>query len=58
MWPFYDRSVRLYERLAADVNLNVMFSRRGHLTLAHSDGALRTMRWRAEVNKHREWTPR
>ena len=49
---FYDRSVRLYERLAADLNLNVMFSRRGHLTLAHSDGALRTMRWRAEVNKH------
>ena len=49
---FYDRSVRLYERLAVDLNLNVMFSRRGHLTLAHSDGALRTMRWRAEVNKH------
>ena len=48
---FYDRSVRLYERLAVDLNLNVMFSRRGHLTLAHSDGALRTMRWRAEVNK-------
>ena len=49
---FYDRSVRLYERMAVDLNLNVMFSRRGHLTLAHSDGALRTMRWRAEVNKH------
>jgi sarcosine oxidase subunit beta len=28
-----------------------MFSRRGHLTLAHNDGSLRTMRWRAEVNK-------
>ena len=49
---FYDRSVRLYERLAVDLNMNVMFSRRGHLTLAHSDSALRTMRWRAEVNKH------
>ena len=49
---FYDRSVHLYERLATDLNLNVMFSRRGHLTLAHSDGALRTMHWRAEVNKH------
>ena len=48
---FYDRSLQLYERLALDLNLNVMFSRRGHLTLAHSDGALRTMRWRAEVNK-------
>ena len=28
-----------------------MFSRRGHITLAHSDASLRTMRWRAEVNK-------
>ena len=48
---FYDRSVKLYQRLAAELNFNVMFSRRGHLTLAHTDGSLRTMRWRAEVNK-------
>jgi len=48
---FYQRSVELYERLSADLNFNVMFSQRGHLTLAHNDGALRTMRWRAEVNK-------
>ena len=48
---FYDRSVHLYRNLAADLNYNVMFSRRGHLTLAHNDGAVRTMRWRAEVNK-------
>ena len=48
---FYDRSVKLYERLAADLNFNVMFSQRGHLTLAHNDSALRTSRWRAEVNK-------
>ncbi|MQA07741.1 MAG: sarcosine oxidase subunit beta family protein [Pseudonocardiaceae bacterium] len=48
---FYDRSMRLYEHLAADLNFNVMFSRRGHLTLAHNDSSLRTMRWRAEVNK-------
>jgi sarcosine oxidase, subunit beta len=48
---FYDRSVKLYENLAADLNFNVMFSQRGHLTLAHNDGALRTSRWRAEVNK-------
>jgi sarcosine oxidase, subunit beta len=48
---FYDRSVKLYERLAADLNFNVMFSQRGHLTLAHNDSSLRTMRWRAEVNK-------
>ncbi|MDN5930020.1 MAG: FAD-dependent oxidoreductase [Pseudonocardia sp.] len=48
---FYDRSLELYNHLAADLNFNVMFSRRGHLTLAHNDASLRTMRWRAEVNK-------
>ncbi len=48
---FYDRSVKLYERLADDLNFNVMFEQRGHMTLAHNDGSLRTMRWRAEVNK-------
>jgi sarcosine oxidase, subunit beta len=48
---FYDRSLELYRHLAAELNFNVMFSRRGHLTLAHNDGSLRTMRWRAEVNK-------
>lgn len=48
---FYDRSVKLYERLSATLNFNVMFSQRGHMTLAHNDSSLRTMRWRAEVNK-------
>lgn len=48
---FYDRSLELYRNLAAELDFNVMFSRRGHLTLAHSDASLRTMRWRAEVNK-------
>ena len=48
---FYNRSVKLYEQLAADLNFNLMFSQIGHLTLAHSDASLRTMRWRAEVNK-------
>jgi len=48
---FYDRSVKLYETLSVDLNFNAMFAQRGHLTLAHNDGSLRTMRWRAEVNK-------
>ncbi len=48
---FYHRSLKLYERLAADLNFNVMFEQRGHLTLAHNDSSVRTMRWRAEVNK-------
>jgi len=48
---FYDRSLSLYNDLSVDLNMNIMFSRRGHLTLAHSDASLRTMNWRAEVNK-------
>jgi len=48
---FYDRSLDLYNTMSTDLNLNIMFSRRGHLTLAHTDSALRTMNWRAEVNK-------
>ncbi len=49
---FYDESVRLFQDLSADLNLNLFYSERGHFTLAHTDATLRTMRWRAEVNKH------
>src|SRR5262245_18320952 len=49
---FYDASVRLWQDLSQDFDLNLFFSRRGHFTLAHTDAAMRTMRWRAEVNKH------
>src|SRR5580692_8269211 len=42
---FYDRSVKLYQHLSAELNFNVMFSQRGPLTLAHNDSSLRTMRW-------------
>ena len=48
---FYQRSLDLYKGLASDLNFNVMFEQRGHLTLAHNDATLRTSRWRAEVNK-------
>ena len=49
---FYDESLRLFRDLASDLNINLMYAERGHLTLAHTDAALRTSRWRAEVNKH------
>ena len=49
---FYDESVKLYQELANDFDMNLMYSERGHFTLAHTDAALRTARWRAEVNKH------
>ena len=48
---FYDASLKLYERMAGELDINVMLSQRGHLTLAHNDGSLRTMRRRAEVNR-------
>jgi sarcosine oxidase, subunit beta len=48
---FYQRSVELYEGLSRELDFNLMFSQRGHLTLAHSDRALSVMRERAEVNK-------
>jgi sarcosine oxidase subunit beta len=49
---FYDASVKLWQDLASDFDLNLFYSTRGHFTLAHTDSALRTMRLRAEVNKH------
>lgn len=48
---FYNESVQLYEKMSIEFDFNVMFSQRGHFTLAHTDGALRTMRRRAEVNQ-------
>jgi len=49
---FYDESVRLFQDLSTEFDLNLFYSERGHFTLAHTDATLRTMRWRAEVNKH------
>jgi sarcosine oxidase subunit beta len=48
---FYRRSVELYERLAIELDFNLLFSQQGHLTLAHSDRAMITMTERAEVNQ-------
>lgn len=49
---FYDQSVRLWQDLSEEFDLNLFYSTRGHYTLAHTDSAIRSMRWRAEVNKH------
>ena len=49
---FYDASVKIYEGLSEELDLNLFYSNRGHFTLAHTESAMRTMRWRAEVNKH------
>ncbi len=49
---FYDESVKLWQDLSVDFDLNLFYSTRGHFTLAHTDASVRTMRLRAEVNKH------
>lgn len=49
---FYEASRKLFAGLSQELDFNIMYSERGHLTLAHNDAALRTARWRAEVNKH------
>ncbi len=49
---FYDQSVRMFQGLSNELDFNILYSERGHFTLAHTDSAIRTSRWRAEVNKH------
>ncbi len=49
---FYKASVDLYEGLSNELGYNILYENRGQLTLAHSDAAVRSMRWRAEVNQH------
>ena len=49
--PFYQESVKLYEQLAGDLDYNVMFSQHGHLTLAHTDRGMNSLRERAEMNQ-------
>ena len=49
---FYRESVKLFRNLSNELDYNVMYENRGQLTLAHSEAAIRSFRWRAEVNKH------
>src|SRR5947207_6047163 len=48
---FYQASLELWQDLSRALGFNLFYSERGHFTLAHSNSALRTQRWRAEVNK-------
>lgn len=49
---FYRESLKLFRELSNELDYNIMYSQRGQLTLAHTDAAVRSFRWRAEVNKH------
>jgi sarcosine oxidase subunit beta len=48
---FYDKSVKLYEQLAGDLDFNVMFSQHGHLTLAHNERGVTGLTERAHTNQ-------
>jgi sarcosine oxidase subunit beta len=48
--PFYDESLKLYEGLSQELGFNVLFSQEGHLTLGHTDAAMKGLRERAATN--------
>src|SRR5918911_1919613 len=48
--PFYAESLRLYEGLSQELGFNVLFSQQGHLTLGHTDAAMKGLYERAATN--------
>lgn len=48
--PFYDESLRLYENMSQDLGFNVLLSQHGHMTLGHTDAAMKALRERASTN--------
>jgi sarcosine oxidase subunit beta len=48
---FYQASLDLYDGLSAELGFNIMLTKRGVLTLAHSERALATATERASVNQ-------
>ena len=48
---FHQCSVKLFRGLSAELGMNLMYSRRGQLNLAHSEATMRSLRLRAEANK-------
>lgn len=49
---FYQASLDLFDGLSAELGFNIMLTKRGVLTLAHSERALATATERASVNQH------
>src|SRR5947208_12962217 len=47
----YEHSLRLWERLSAELNFNVMLSQRGVLNLAHTESDVREGRRRGNANR-------
>ena len=47
----YGETVKLWRERERALNINLMYNKRGHLTLAHTDSAVRTAHWRADVGQ-------
>ncbi len=47
---FYSHSLKLWQNLSAELNYNVMLSRRGCILLAHSDGQMEALARRGNMN--------
>ena len=43
--------MQLFKGLSSELGINLMYSQRGQLNLAHSEATVRTFRQRAEVNQ-------
>lgn len=48
---FYDQSMKFYDKLAVELDFNLMFSKQGHFTLGHTEASIATLTTRAENNK-------
>ena len=48
---FYDQSLKLFETLSGELNINLMFSQQGHFTLGHTTATISGLTTRAEYNK-------
>ena len=49
--PFFRESLKLYQKLARELDYNLLFSQMGRLDLGHSDSAMFGLRLRAEFNQ-------
>jgi sarcosine oxidase subunit beta len=48
---FYSASLAIYDQLSQELDFNLLISKHGHLTLAHSERSVAVQRERAEANR-------
>ena len=48
---FYGESLKIYQQLSQELDFNLLISKHGHLTLAHSERSVAVQRERAEANQ-------